>query len=95
MLYSEGPWLHSWEVDAIVLVEETGLERRRLSKATQPAGTCHLQSPSGGLLAEPFRLTLGPGTGLWAGGSDLPVNVHGAVCPWNGLVCLPVTLMLI
>ena len=27
MLYSEGPWLHSWEVDAVVLVEETGLER--------------------------------------------------------------------
>ncbi|CAN0513276.1 unnamed protein product [Rangifer tarandus platyrhynchus] len=43
---SSRPWFHPWEVDAIGLVEETGLERRRLSKATQLMGTCHLQSPS-------------------------------------------------
>ena len=48
-----------------------------------------------GLLAEPLRVTLGLGTGLWAGGSDPPVNVHGAVCPWSGLVCPPMTFMLI
>lgn len=57
MLCSEGPWFHPWEVDAIGQVEETGLERQWLSKATSWSVP----------FAEPFRWAslLNPSESHW------------------------------